>query len=301
MAEKDIISKHLLKRIAIDIAHYLFKLDIQKAELIETEYQWVEDRRADLVMRVEEPEQYLLHIEIQNTNEDTMPIRMLRYCCEMISVYPQIDIRQYVVYIGRSSLRMANTIHKNGLDYRYTLIDMRQIDCQHFLTQNNPDALVLAILCDFKDQPTRFIVREILHRLDHLCEENLGQFRDYFTMLEILSHNRNLQQIVKEEQEMLSTIKLSELPSYEIGLERGLQDGLQQGFQQGIQQGLKNGLSQGMQQGIMTILIRNLEQRFGMLPQELQDRITQADIATLLRWSDMLLAAKYLEDIFGME
>ncbi|TAL46993.1 MAG: hypothetical protein EPN89_09530 [Methylovulum sp.] len=48
MAHKDIISKNILKRILLDIAVYLFKLDLVDAELLSTEEQRIEDRRSDM-------------------------------------------------------------------------------------------------------------------------------------------------------------------------------------------------------------------------------------------------------------
>ena len=52
MAEKDLISKEILKRLAVDIAQILFGLNVSDAEILETEYQTIEDRRADLVARM---------------------------------------------------------------------------------------------------------------------------------------------------------------------------------------------------------------------------------------------------------
>ncbi len=98
MAEKDIISKQLLKQIAIDMAIYLFKLDISEAELLETETQRVEQRRADLLLQVKAPEQYLLHIEVQNNHDPDMPLRMLRYWTDIALAHPCRPIRQYVIY-----------------------------------------------------------------------------------------------------------------------------------------------------------------------------------------------------------
>ncbi|EIJ43122.1 hypothetical protein BegalDRAFT_2268 [Beggiatoa alba B18LD] len=290
MAEKDIVSKHILKRLAIDMARYLFDLEVEKVELVETEYQRVEDRRADLVVQVEEPERYLLHIEIQNNNENNMPIRMLRYFCEISAAYPAEEIKQYIIYIGRNPLRMADNIQRDNLHYRYTIIDMHRMDCQQFLAQNNPDALVMAILCDFKDRPPRSVVQEIIQRLDNICADNLSKFRDYLTMLEILSDNRNLQKLVKEEQEMLSTMKLSELPSYEIGIERGWQKGLQEGLQEGRQA--------GRQETLVELLVQGLTHKFGQLPQALEEQIIHADIDTLRQWSMALLEATSLEAVF---
>jgi len=52
-------------------------------------------------------------------------------------------------------------------------------------------------------------------------------------MLEELSENRNLKDVVKE-QEMLSEIKLENLPSYEIGYERGIEQGVEQGVEKAV-------------------------------------------------------------------
>ena len=51
MCKKDIISKSIFKRIGLDIAHLLLHLDIKDIELIETQYQRIEERRADLVAK----------------------------------------------------------------------------------------------------------------------------------------------------------------------------------------------------------------------------------------------------------
>ena len=52
MSQKDIVSKGLLKRLLLDMAIYLLRLDLVDAELLSTEEQRFEDRRADLVAKV---------------------------------------------------------------------------------------------------------------------------------------------------------------------------------------------------------------------------------------------------------
>ena len=84
MGKKDIISKQAITHIAVDLATYLLKLDIEadSLELLTTEQQRIEDRRADLVARVIDRGKgtpFILHIEIQNDNDPVMPLRMLRY------------------------------------------------------------------------------------------------------------------------------------------------------------------------------------------------------------------------------
>ena len=55
MAEKDIISKDVLQHLAADIANILLHLDVDKnsVELLQTEQQRIESRRADMVARMQ--------------------------------------------------------------------------------------------------------------------------------------------------------------------------------------------------------------------------------------------------------
>ena len=65
-------------------------------------------------------------------------------------------------------------------------------------------------------------------------------------ILETLSTNRDLQNKLKEAEEMLRDIKYEELPSYEIGMERGMERGIERGIERGMARGFSNGISQGI-------------------------------------------------------
>jgi len=135
-------------------------------------------------------------------------------------------IRQFLIYIGADPLTMPAGLNEpEPLDYRYGLVDMHQIDCTGLLTQDNPDALVLAILCDFGDHQPREVVTYIVHRLRELLGADERGFRDYMTMLEVLSKNRDLQTQVEEAEHMLTEIDIESLPSFNIGFGRGKEEG----------------------------------------------------------------------------
>ena len=155
MTAKDIISRDTLKRLTTDFAHHLLGLDAEAIELLETQNQRIEDRRADLVARIRETdgEEFLLHVEIANNNTTDMPLRMLRYYTDIRFAGHRGPIRQFLIYIGADRLTMLAGLDESGLlDYRYGLINMHRIDCAGLLVQDNPDALVLAVLCDFGDR-----------------------------------------------------------------------------------------------------------------------------------------------------
>lgn len=134
MAEKDIISKDVLQHLAADIANILLHLDVEheSVELLQTEQQRIESRRADMVARMRRRsngEQFILHVEIQNANDATMPIRMLRYLTDIVMIYQDEPVHQYLVYIGKSRLTMPNEYLQPDLHYRYQILDMHTVDC----------------------------------------------------------------------------------------------------------------------------------------------------------------------------
>ncbi|MDD2748516.1 DUF4351 domain-containing protein [Acidithiobacillus sp.] len=292
MQEKDVVSKELLKRITLDIARILLHMKVEQAEIVESSHPRVEERRADLVARMRGQDgHFLLHIEVQNNNDLQMPCRMLRYRSDLCLQQPEEEIRQVLLYIGKEPLRMASGITQSGLEYQYQTVDMHRIDCTRLLDEDSPDALVLAVLCDFKGRSPRAVIRHILGRLQVLTEGAPGRFRDYMKMLEILSTNRDLFDVVKEEQSMLSEVLITELPSYGLGMERGMEQGLEQGLEQGRQQ--------GRQQGEQQMLRKLLQKRFGPLRPEFEARISSASVEELERLGEQVLEGLTLDQIFS--
>lgn len=72
----------------------------------------------------------------------------------------------------------------------------------------------------------------------------------------------------------------------------------QQWLEQGRQEGRLQGRQEGLQMGEATLLIRQLERRFGPLPEPYLERIEAADGETLLEWGDRVLSAGRLEEVF---
>ena len=224
MTAKDIISRDTLKRLTTDLARHLLGIEAEAIELLETQNQRVEDRRADLVarMRATDASEFLLHVEIANNNKNDMALRMLRYYTDIRLAGHGGAIRQFLIYIGTEPLNMPDGIQEPGLlDYRYGLVDMHQVNCAGLSVQDNPDALVLAVLCDFGGRQPQEVVSYIVRRLKELLGADEQRFREYMIMLEILSENRGLKPQVTEAQRMLTQVDIKQLPSYSIGYEDG--------------------------------------------------------------------------------
>ena len=239
MPDKDLISKQLLQRLLVGFGNRLFKLDITEAELLNNEQPRIESRRADLVARVKDAngKNYILHIEIQNDNQKNMPLRMLRYYSDIALAHVGEKVVQHLLYIGKAPLAMPNQIRDHNLLYHYEILDMRKQNSEHFLNSDNPDAIVLAILCDPQEQEPNALVAGIIKELRRLHGDKLDKLRDSLKMLEVLAGNRNLQTVVKENVKMY--IDVEKLGIYQLVKEIGEERGEERGEQKVLLQLLK--------------------------------------------------------------
>ena len=237
MPDKDLISKQLLQRLLVGFGNRLFKLDITEAELLNNEQPRIEARRADLVARVKDAngKRYILHVEIQNDNQANMPLRMLRYYSDIALQYPKDKVVQYLLYIGKAPLTMVNQIGGYNWTYRYEMVDMRNQDSEHFLSSGNPEAVVLAILCDQQGQEPNALVARIIKELRRLHCDKLDKLRDSLEMLDVLAGNRGLQNIVKENTKMY--IDVEKLGIYQLVKEKGEARGMEKGRAEGLELG----------------------------------------------------------------
>ena len=256
MPAKDLISKQLLKRLLVDFGTQLFELDIVDAEMLSNEQPRVEGKRADLVARVKnaQGEGYILHVEIQNDNKADVPLRMLRYYSDLALEHIGEEIKQYLLYIGKAPLSIPVHVQATGWRYCYNLLDMRSLDSKRFLTSENPDALVLAILCNLKEQPAKAVVNHIVQELCRLHGSKLDSLRDSLLMLDILASNRDLQNLVKESAEMF--IDVEKLGLYQLALEKATKQVMAEGMERGRVEGRVEGIEQGQQTMVLRLLAK---------------------------------------------
>ena len=168
-----------------------------------------------------------------------MPLRMLRYYPDIALEHTAEKVVQYLLYIGKAPLTMPSQVLGHDWLYRYSVLDMRSQNSEDFLKSNNPDALVLAILCDFKGLEPDTLVGQIIKKLKLLHGPRLNNLRDSLKMLDVLASNRDLQNVVKENAEML--IDVEKLGIYQLVKEKGEAKGMEKGRAEGLEQGLEQG------------------------------------------------------------
>jgi len=83
---------------------------------------------------------------------------MHRYLSDILFLHENRTIKQYLVYIGKAKCNMKSGIKIENLDYKYDIIDMKDIPCEELLASNDPSAVALSILCDFKGKDKQMVV-----------------------------------------------------------------------------------------------------------------------------------------------
>lgn len=66
----------------------------------------------------------------------------------------------------------------------------------------------------------------------------------------------------------------------------------------GLRRGLDQGRKEGLQEGEATVLLRQIELKFGPPDAAVRKRVESADSDTLLRWSERILTAGSVDQVF---
>jgi predicted transposase/invertase (TIGR01784 family) len=211
-------------------------------KLLDTSLPNVKDKRADLLVELED--KTIFHLELQTFNDKNMPIRMLEYYILIREKYKTDKIEQMVLFIGEN-LNMPNSLNENKLNFSYILKDIKEINCNELINSNDLEDKILAVLCNIEDENK--YINAIIEELIKLDE---NKRKDYIKKLLSLSRyrikiNEKLIANIKE-RVMPITIDLRNDPYFKEGLQQGLEQGLQQGLEQGLYEGKKIGLKKGI-------------------------------------------------------
>lgn len=134
----------------------------------------VQNTRVDLLGETEA--NGLVHLELQSSNDATMPPRMAEYCLGVFRLFGRLP-RQVLLYVGETPLRMEGELRGDDVWFRYRAVDIRDLDGDRLLESQEVGDTVIAILARLRDH--KDAVRRILERIAGLVaaerETALGQ------------------------------------------------------------------------------------------------------------------------------
>ena len=82
-------------------------------------------------------------------------------------------------------------------------------------------------------------------------------------------------------------------------MEKGIAQGMEKGIRVGREQGRQEGRREGQLEAFTSLLIYQLNLRFGPLSADVTDRIAQATPEQIKIWAGRLLSARTLDDVFA--
>lgn len=126
----DIVMKRLLQRSVERVT------GIAVVQWLPTELPAVQNLRMDLLGETEAKE--LIQIEVQSSNDERLPFRMLEYLVLIARSHGNRMARQILLYVGREPLRIKDRFEWDSGVARYGLIDMREVDAEPFLKSVEP-------------------------------------------------------------------------------------------------------------------------------------------------------------------
>ncbi|MFN3787029.1 MAG: hypothetical protein ACK4SW_01335 [Sulfurihydrogenibium azorense] len=271
----DLLLKHLFKNPATKLIEIILGKKVNWQLLQDTDLKIVKNREADLVVKLED--NTILHIEIQSTNDPSMPYRMFEYFYLITDKYKPKDLIQVCIYIGKEPLKMSDKIQFSDWTYRYRLIDMKDVPCRELAKSPNITDKLLAGLCKIEDP--KFYVENVIKEIK---KANPKDRKELFTLfLEISKIRNNIEEeirsyITQEDFEMPITIEWTweELESY---------PGIGKALKTGKEKFIKEGLQQGLQQGLKDSILEILELKFGVLPEDVKAKINSTDDIEVLK------------------
>jgi hypothetical protein len=222
----------------------------------------VQSTRVDLLGETATGE--LVHIELQSSNDATMPLRMAEYCLRVLRQFGRFP-QQLVVYVGEPPMRMGTELHGPRLQYSYRVVDIRELDGERLLESPQVGDNIVAILTRLTD--VRASVDRILARIGAL---EPGERERALASLLILSGLRDLGEVVEEEARKMPI--LNDILDHKV-------------------------LGREYKKGELVVLRRLIEKRFGSIPTWAEERLAGLSPRQLEDLSVRVLDAKSLEEL----
>lgn len=247
----------------------------QPAEFLTVELPSVQIRKPDLLARLEGGA--IFHLELQADNESEMEWRELEYYVFIYRLCGQPPI-QCVLYFGLAPLTMRSRLVNESLQFRYILIDLRELySSEYFLASGSLPDVALALLAKPENLSQQQVIEAVAERLKVLPTK---EQRDWMERLMILSGLRGAEDMVREEAEKMGiSLDIRENKFFQEAYAAGIEDGLEKGE--------------------ATLLQRILERRFGSLPDWAMAQLEKADRAKLEDFGVRSVDAKHLEEVFN--
>ncbi|MBF0585202.1 MAG: Rpn family recombination-promoting nuclease/putative transposase [Magnetococcales bacterium] len=249
-------------------------------------------------------------IEHKSSPEQRIAWQLLRYMMRALEQwergYPKWTllpaIVPFVFYHGEQEWRIPGEFldlvdAEDGwrpflLNFRYTVMDLGKISDRDLSRQPRLRAWLLAAKYATRDGEQTEVKALLVEALGTVSLEEFRFLMRYMVETYESYDEQVLREIIRqvrpeEEEAMMSQFAQD---VFSKGEARGRQEGLLAGEQKGRQE--------GRQEGEVAFFLRLLQRRFGAVPDWVQTKLASADLETLEIWSERVLDAGSLQEVF---
>ncbi len=245
--------------------------------------QWPDGRREALLFVIEEesdPRRFSIH-------------RLAHYCLDLGELFETDRVVPVVIFLRGKAPRYRLVLggdRHTYLSFRYLVCELATIPYEdHRESENIVARLNLPSMHyapEHKVEAYAFAVRGLVE-LERDPEKQL-KYLDFIDIYADLDDNERAryQREYPDEAAIMSTFS-----------ERFIQ----QGIEKGIEQGMEQGEHLGVRKGEAKVLLALLQLKFGPVSDVVHAQIDQADADTLLKWSERILSATGIEQVFDAD
>lgn len=299
---------------------WLHSLDYTTLEKIPGSYVTddLRGRADDVVWRVKADGEWVylyLLIEFQSTADPWMAVRIMSYLGllyqdlirrgEVLPGRRLPPVLPIVLYNGASAWRAATDIAElipkaPGLvaqhlpKLQYLLIDENRYTDAELATLHNLVAAIIRVEHPESEQA----LLQLIERLNEWLDGKPELKRTFAIWIRAVLLRQSKHTLALPKVRDLKELKMTLAERFDQWAQQYEQRGKQEGLQKGLQKGRQEGRQEGQQEGEARLLLRLLTRRFGELPADTVTRIQRADLPQLEAWSDRVLDARSLAEVF---
>ena len=152
---------------------------------------------------------FILHLEFESGDDPEMIYRMSEHHGIELRKY-RLPIKHIVVYFGQKPPRMRTKLRAEEVFTEFTLVDVQTFSPESWLSKEEPEKIIMAILGNYQEDQALIILQTILSRLRQVCKSKTD-LKKFINQLIILSRMRNLEEL---------TINISEEMPIHIDIEK---------------------------------------------------------------------------------
>jgi hypothetical protein len=234
MGDYDNILKLIAERLQGAIISHLFNIkDLTGYRTVSFELPEIHAKHVDTLAEIinDNKSKTIIHMEYQTSNHTKMEYRMCEYLIHIKLKYPEHNVIQAVLYLGKDENKMSDNLliesNHTKLNYKYELINLKELSSEAFLQSDVPELVILAVLT--KHEPEEDLVHSVIEKLKSLSKDNI--FEEHLSMVDVLITLRPTLEVsyLEELNKMGLEIDLKKTVGYRFGEKDGLQKGRVQG------------------------------------------------------------------------